>query len=159
MIKILGLLVVFLSSTAVGIYTSNKVKNQLKQQQEVINFLVYIKNQIEFFNSPINDIYTSFDSKDNRVSSLAKNLCNKGWSLKNDDIAALSVTEKTKTYLVLFGEKLGKSNKTEQLSHCEYYLRIINDEYKLCEKNAPQKSKMSIVLGIYAGIMLIILFI
>ena len=63
MLRIAGLSLVLICSVGIGFYTSRLQKTALEQAKNMLDFMYYIKQQIEFFNTPLNDIYSSFNNQ------------------------------------------------------------------------------------------------
>ena len=142
-----------------GAFSSHKTKTALIQLRCMIDFMNYIKNQIEYFNTPISDIYTSYEKNNNMLDELVLNISVSGWNSALQNTQKLFLSNDTIQKLEQFGSYLGKSNKDEQLTHCNYYIKLLEDEYDKLEKDAPQKTKVSLALGLSCGLMLIILLI
>ncbi len=157
--KLFGLILIFLCSSLCGAYSSYKTNMALKQLRGIINFMRYIKNQIEYFNAPIDSIYESFDAESEQFKSFLCNVSMIGWKKTLEGNNELYFPDNVSEILKQFGATLGKSGKDEQLSLCEYYIGLLESEYKKMESDAPQKMKITMALGVSAGIMLVILFI
>ncbi len=157
--KTLGLLMLFLCSLTFGVYSSYKTRTGLSQLRDILDFMCYIKSQIEYFNTPIYDIYKDYNNNDNGLNELISNISLSGWNAAFEKTQKLYLPEAIVQQLMQFGIFLGKSNKEEQLTHCDYYIRLLENEYQKLEQEAPKKTKVSLALGLSAGLMLIILFI
>ncbi len=155
--KILGLFFIFLCSLLVGALSSHKTKFALIQLRSVIEFMSYIKSQIEYFNTPVNDIYSQYDNE--ILKEFVSNISAHGWEEAFVKTQKIYLSSETVERLIKFGSYLGKSNKEEQIAHCTYYIEMMEDEYKKLEAEAPQKTKVSLALGLGGGLMLVILLI
>ena len=155
--KILGLFFIFLSSLSVGALLSHKTKFTLIQLRSVIEFMNHIKSQIEYFNTPVNDIYSQYDNE--VLNEFVSNISSYGWEEAFEKTPKMYLSSEASERLIKFGSYLGKSNKEEQLAHCNYYIEMMEDEYKRLEADAPQKTKVSLALGLGGGLMLVILLI
>lgn len=157
--KTLGVILLFFSCVIFGGYSSYKAKASLCQLRSLIDLMRYIRNQIEYFNTPISDIYSSYHEDNENMRCLINEISCSGWGKALKDCQHIYLSHELTSYLTQFGELLGKSGKDEQLSHCDYYLKILEDEYAKKEKDTPKKAKVSLALGFCAGLMLLILFI
>lgn len=157
--KAVGLCLIFSCCLSLGFYSSYKTKTGLKRLREIIKFLNHIKTKIEFFSSTLEDIYNNYTSDDDTVNLFINDISKFGWSVALNNSKDLYLSEKAKSYLKDYGSFLGKSNKDEQIIHNDYYIRQLEEEYKLLESEAEKKIKLSLSLGIYIGLMLVILFI
>lgn len=157
--KTLGLLIIISSVVSFGLFSSYKTKRSLSSMKSILKFMNYIKNQIDRFNTPLDVIFKKYtDNGDCDIDDFVKEVSQNGWTfaVKNINIYLPMETQKM---LIEYGEYLGKSNKHEQLIHCNHYIEMIEEKYKELEKNAPDKIKLSLTLSVYSGLMLIILFI
>ena len=127
--------------------------------KSIIKFMYYIKNQIERFNTPLYVIYKNYaHSNSCEITDFVNDVSRKGWTIAIAN-ANIYLSVDTQKLLIEYGEYLGKSNKQEQVIHCNHYIEMIEEKYKELEKAAPDKIKLSLTLSVYSGLMLIILFI
>ena len=121
--------------------------------------MYYIKNQIERFNTPLVVIYENYTHNNScEIADFVNDVSQKGWTIAIAN-ANIYLSVDTQKLLIEYGEYLGKSNKQEQVIHCNHYIEMIEEKYKELEKAAPDKIKLSLTLSVYSGLMLIILFI
>ena len=158
MLKITGLVLVFICSLGIGFYTTCIQKTTLEQTKEMLDFMCYIKEQIEYFNTPLGEIYNSFDNQNHLFSSLVKNISANGWSIALKNKKDLSLSANCLLIIKEFGNTLGKTDRKDQLEKCNYYIKKFEEEYENLKESTPQKTKTSFVLCIYVGLMIIILF-
>lgn len=157
--KALGLIIIFLCPITIGAYSSHKTKTALIQLRGMIDFMNYIKSRIEYFNTPINDIYTAYENNESSLSELVFNISVSGWTQALESTQKIYLPNDIIEKLDQFGSYLGKSNKNEQLAHCDYYISLLENEYQKLKEEAPQKTKISLALGLSCGLMLVILLI
>lgn len=157
--KTLGIILLFSCSVIFGYYSSYKAKASLIQLRSLIDLMRYIRNQIEYFNTPISDIYSNYQEDNENIRCLINDISIIGWDEALKNCSYIYLSSEIISYLTQFGGLLGKSGKDEQLSHCDYYIKLLEDEYIKKEKDVPQKAKVSLALGFCAGLMLLILFI
>ncbi len=158
MLKIVGLCLIFLSSVGVGFYSSRKLKTALQQAKEMLDFINYIKQQIEFFNTPLNEIYSAFENQSCLLSPLVKDISHEGWNMALKNTKKLFIPEPFLSIVKDFGENLGKTNKKDQLEKCEHYIQDFEKEYEKLKITTPEKIRTSLALSVYGGLMIIILF-
>lgn len=157
--KTLGLFIIFICPLLLGAFSSHKTKTALTQLRSMLDFMNYIKNQIEYFNTPINDIYSAYENTGNALRDLVFDISVSGWTYALQKKQDLYLPDDIIQKLSQFGSHLGKSTKEDQLTHCNYYIRLLEDQYEKLEKEVPQKTKVSLALGLSCGLMLIILLI
>jgi len=158
-VKTLGLCLIFLSSVSIGFLVSHKTKEGAKNLREIIKFINYIKNQIEFFNASLEEIYSSYKTDNDTFNNFVNDISEHGWNIALSTAYNMCLPQRIIQELKNYSSLLGKSNKDEQLIHNNYYINFFENEYRLLEKSTTEKTKVSISLGIYIGMMLVILFI
>ena len=159
MLKALGLSLIFICSVGIGFYSSVVQKTALEQAKEMLDFMYYIKNQIEYFNMPLNEIYSSFEEQSRFSSSLVKDISTKGWTHALRKQKKLLLPSPCISIINDFGNTLGKTERKDQLEKCDYYIKEFEQEYENLKEVMPKKTKTSFALCIYVGLMIIILFI
>lgn len=155
--KTLGLLIVFLSIVSYGFVISRSTKNEAVQSKELLRLMIHIKDQIKHFNKPLGDIYTSFESENSAINTFLHNLCITDWDNALENTENLQTSSKCKSIIREFGKKLGKNDYTSQIEMCDYYINIFEKEVELLCSLSPQKTKISISLAFYAGLLLLII--
>lgn len=158
MLKILGLSLVFISFVGIGFYSTRVQRYALEQTKEMLDFMYYIKQQIEYFNTPLSEIYSSFDNQNQLFSSLIKDISLNGWTVALKNKKEIFVPQKCLSIITDFGNTLGKTGKKDQLEKCDYYIKEFEQEYEFLKESTPQKTKTSFALYVYVGLMIIILF-
>ena len=124
----------------------------------MLDFMYYIKQQIEFFNTPLNDIYSSFNNQNQLFSSLVKDISTNGWNIAVRNQNELYIPKNFLSIINEFGNVLGKTERKDQLEKCDYYIKEFEQKYKELEQKTPQKTKTTLALCFYVGLMIIILF-
>ena len=61
--KIFGCLLILISSVSCAYFYEKSLKNKILILGEIIDFIKYAKNQIEYFSTPIDKIFTDFECK------------------------------------------------------------------------------------------------
>ncbi len=158
MLKILGLSLVLINFVGIGFYSTHIQKNALEQAKEMLDFMYYIKQQIEYFNTPLSEIYNSFDNTNQLFSSLIKDISANGWTIALKNKKEIIIPQKCLSIINDFGNILGKTGKKDQLEKCDYYIKEFEQEYENLKESTPQKIKTSFALCVYVGLMIIILF-
>jgi stage III sporulation protein AB len=119
--------------------------------------MIHIKDQIKHFNKPLCDIYTTFESENSAINTFLHNLCITDWDNALENTENLQISSKCRSILREFGKKLGKNDYTSQMEMCDYYINIFEKEVELLCSQSPQKTKLSISLAFYAGLLLLII--
>ncbi|MBO5380350.1 MAG: hypothetical protein J6A90_08495 [Clostridia bacterium] len=135
--KILGCFLILISSVSCAYFYEKSLKNKLYKYAEIIDFIKYAKNQIEYFSTPIDKIFASFEAKyisDIISSKAAPKLFGK------DD-------EQLNTYFA----SLGKGYKKEQIDLSNYYISYFQDVYTKASYELPSKIKIFRAMSLFFG--------
>ena len=68
--KIIGSIFILISSIIASYYYEKTLKARIQKCEEIIDFISYIKTQIEYFSTPINIIYEKYDKKVEMITFL-----------------------------------------------------------------------------------------
>lgn len=150
MIKILGCILILSASVCACVFYENTEKAKINATKEMIEFIRYIRSQIEYFLTPLNKIYSSYEHK----SPITERLSKEGPEFTKDflekgDFAAINE---------LFGE-LGKGPKSEQLSLCSYTAEVLERSYEKKKTELPNKIKAFRAIALFCGFCAVILLI
>lgn len=145
--KIFGSILILFSSVLTSYYYEKSLKKKIKICEDGIDFISYVKVQIEYFSNPINVIFENY----NLNTDIKELLENK----KNHKIFGNELDKN----LYDFFTSIGKGFKKEQLSLCDYTLTSLNSELLKMKSDYPSKSKVFRSLSMFFGICAIILLI
>ena len=158
MLKFIGLILILICFSGIGLYSTKNHNIGLKQTKEMLNFMNYIKQQIEYFNTPLDEIYNSFNSTTPNFNEIVKDISSNGWTITLCNKKEIFIPQKCLSILKEFGNELGKIGKKEQIEKCTYYINAIEQEYEILKETIPQKTKTTFAIWVYIGLMIIILF-
>lgn len=156
--KLLGAFLLFICSCSTGIYFALRNKKQLSDLKETINFLQYIKTRIVYFNSPLNNIYSGFTTDSHSFSAFLSELQNREMYSVLTEGAPLTMSKNTLDALKEMSKELGKTFKDKQEAMLDNCIALLEKEYREKKNDFPQTYKLYVSLGIYVGILLVILF-
>lgn len=145
--KIFGGLLIIVSSVIASYFYENKQKKQIKDLKELYNFIEHIKIQIEYFSSPLKEIYDKYIS-DNQIIRDIK--CG---------ISPILSNKTAETEFSSCFNTLGKGYKKEQLKNLEYISNILSKEIQNEESNLHQKIKIFRALSLFVGCCTVILLV
>ena len=114
----------------------------------VKDFTEFIKNQIEYFSLPLNEIYSRYTFKN---SLSVTNI------IEQKDVTSFSNEINQEINATFIG--LGIGFKKEQLMHLEYLNKRLTSEIEKCEREYAQKVKIFRALSIFTGCCAVILFV
>lgn len=166
-IKFIIYILIFSSSTYIGILISKQYSNRLNELKELKTTLNILKTKIRFTNEPLNSIFNEISINLNgNVSNLFATICDnlKVSSAKNAwesaiDNAVLSINKDDRQALRGFGKLLGKTDLAGQISEIELtetFLEVQIADAK-CEKDKNEKLYKTLGMVTGAGIIIILI--
>ncbi len=143
--KILGGLLIILTSIVLSHAYDKRQKEQLTALKEIYDFVSFMKSQIEYFALPLDVIYKKFNKDSCYIDSFMQG--------KEIEIFDVSV----RTELVKATLNLGKGYKHEQLKELDYLCFYLNKIIAECESNYKQKTKVFRAISLFTGSCVVIL--
>lgn len=157
--KKLGLFIAAVCAVCIGFKKAAEIKKEMAFTDNLLDFIKHIRNNIEFFGIPLEDIYNKYTPPNDAFKRFVDTVRKNGWIDAVDGAENCFLSKNLKKLAKDYGDGLGSTSKTEQLNHNDYYineLTRIKDDF---QKAGKDKIKVYICLGFYAGILLVILFI
>ena len=143
--KILGGLLIIITSIIVSHTYDNRQKERIRALKEISDFISFTKMQIEYFSSPLKEIYAKYNKK----SIYVDRLINK---------ETLEILDKdTMDELSSIISSLGKGYKDEQIKHLDYLRTKLTSKIAECEGNYQQKTRVFRALSLFVGSCIVIL--
>ena len=167
MIRIAGTLLIFLTSAAVGIFLSNRIKNKKERLIKERKMLEEISIMIRFNSFTLNEIIFELENAGlyndfkflNKLTIILKNVVSfpVAWeqAVKEDDI----LSESEKKLLTEIGYSLGTSDIDGQLSTLNIYKARFDELIEEESEKYRIKGKMYRSLGVMFGAMIGILIV
>lgn len=148
--KLIGSIFIICASIFASFFYEKKQKNLIKCQSELISLVNYIKTQIEYFSKPINEIFNEYNSDNEFIKDV----------LLYKEKADFSILEQgvKKDVISLFKE-LGKGFKKEQISLCDYSLKVLNSSLDVLKSDYSKKCKIYRSIALFIGVCAIVLLI
>lgn len=145
--KIIGSILIIISSIIASYFYEKRLKHQLYQLKEIDQFTIFIKTQIEYFSLSLNEIYTKFNSKSEIIDKLiSKKELN-------------SFDEQIEDELFNTFRTLGNGFKEEQIKKLEYLHTFLDKKINEIEENYAQKTKVFRAMSIFIGCCTVILLV
>ncbi|MBR2943513.1 MAG: hypothetical protein IKC16_00315 [Clostridia bacterium] len=141
--KILGGLLILLSSIVCTYYYESHLKDKVNKYNELISFISHISNQIEYFSCPLEQIYEKYTKKTPFISSLIIKKC--------------SFDKKVDKLVINFFQTIGQGFKKEQLKLCSYTINELESSLSSLKLLLPNKIKVFRSMSLFVGICTIIL--
>lgn len=170
--KIIGCILVILSSTAMGFYFSNDMKCRIEDMKELRKLIGLLRGDIRYANTPLPEAINSIHRRHsgnyhaffNQVSlelcELSGHTFSEIWkSAVESRLINTSLTKKDKLHLSQFGENLGYLDKDMQMNTIDLYLSQLEEVINEQSKTVKEKAYLYNTLGIMAGIFITIIMI
>ena len=154
MIRILGACTVLGIGILAALSTVQKERKKLLVLEAWIALLYYVRNQIDCFSLPLDQILSNADRS--LINTLG--YCGEAPSpeqLLNASEPFLDV-DSQKLLGTLIGE-LGSSYRQEQVKRCDYFLKELETQRDKTKQNLPMRQKMLVTLHLCAGLGAVIL--
>lgn len=166
-IKYMMLLLIFMSSTYIGILISKKYTNRARELKEMKNALAIFATQIKFTYEPIPKIFMDIYEKINsNIGEIFKN-ASKKMEEKEAGIAWIEALEEhdnnlnkeDKQILKNLSNLLGKVDLDGQIQEIELVNNFLDIQIEKAEQERRKNEKMYKTLGITVGLAMVIIFI
>lgn len=158
MYKYIGLAILFICSIYIGQTAASTYKKAVKQIEAFIQFLKYIKSQIEYYNTPYPDIFEKYTNNILEQNNFIYKLRSSDWKTALDE-TTFSFDNNVKELLYNFGNEIGRSMKEEQTSNCSYTIEQLEIHYNNFKSDLPKKIKLCTSLSVMAGLSIVIILI
>ncbi len=165
-IKILGLFAVVISCSLVGISIYEKYYRRTFFLQNYINFIIHIKNEINYTQNPIRKIFENSRSQTylkNYVLNLLENLQSKSlehsWKRTFENISKThGVSQSEENTIIALGKNLGIGDLDTQINILGNHIEILKNHLDEATKTRNSKGKLPIILGLGIGLFIAIIF-
>lgn len=166
-IKCIIYILIFSSSTYIGILISKQYSNRVNELKEMKLALNVLKTKIRFTNEPLYNLFheISISSKGN-ISNLFKRICQ---NLKNDSAKiawenaieneTLSIKKEDRQALKSMGKLLGKTDLNGQISEIELTEAFLETQIIDAQNEKDKNEKLYKTLGMVTGVGIIVILI
>ncbi len=166
-IKSVIYILIFSSSTYIGILISKQYTNRVKELNELKSALNVLKTKIRYTNAPLYSIFKELsDTCKGNVSNLFKNVCK---NMKNNSAQiawenavkteSLSLYKEDREALITMGNLLGKTDLNGQISEIELTEIFLETQLVDAQNQRNKNEKLYKTLGIVTGIGIIVILI
>jgi len=163
--KLIGCFLVIASSTAMGFFFSNEMKNRVENLKELKKLIVLLRGDIRYANTPLPEAISAiarrspgkfesfFKSTSQKLQDLSGQTFAEIWKeAVNKELNETSLTKKDKSNLISLGENMGYLDKDMQLNTLDLFIAQLEEEIKEISKTVKEKAYLYNSLGIMAGI-------
>lgn len=162
--RAVGLLFIFLSTTAAGFIKAASYKESEKEIGAFIEMLYFIKHEIASFLTPQSKIYEKFTNRvleKNGFLPLLKDVSAKGKEsplfLSIEECTTLRCGEEAVGIIKEFAETLGTLSVTEQCLRCDRAVSELEEIYKKKKAETAEKTGLCRSVGCMVGLGLVLL--
>lgn len=170
--KVVGCILIILSSSLMGFYCSNGLKSRISDLKELRKLIVLLRGDIRYGNTPLPEAICAiarrnegsfkefFTKISEKLSEHSGNTFSQVWKEAVDiELLKTALNKKDKSGLIHFGDNLGYLDKEMQMNTLELFLTQLEDEIIELSKTAKEKSYLYNTLGIMIGIFVSIILI
>lgn len=163
--KLLGSLLVILSSAGIGFYFSNEMKCRIEDLKELRKLIVLLRGDIRYGNTPLPEAISAiarrhegcfapfFSQVSSKLTELSGLTFLEVWKEAVElELSCTSLNKRDKLHLIQFGENLGYLDKDMQMNTLDLFLSQLEEEIQELTKSVKEKAYLYNSLGIMAGI-------
>ena len=166
-IKIIIYSLIFLTSSGIGVIISKRYEQRAQELKDIKNALNMFKTKIRFTYEPIPDIFKEISEKINsrtgkvfEIASCNMKLLTAGdaWNMAIDT-NILEINEEDKRVLKDLSRLLGQTDIDGQINQIELTNLFLDEQIKKAERDRDKNEKMYRILGMIAGLVIVIILI
>ncbi len=170
--KIIGCILVVVSSTGMGFYFSNEIRCRIEDLKELRKLIVLLRGDIRYANTALPEAIAVIARRHNgnynaffkyvstKLNELSGHTFSQIWKeAVHTELNTTSLAKKDKLHLSQFGENLGYLDKDMQMNTFDLFISQLEDEIKDLSKTVKEKSYLYNTMGIMAGIFIVIIMI
>lgn len=168
-VKYIGLLLIFISTSGIGVLISKKYSSRVKELTELKNSLNIFKTKIKFTYEPIPDIFSQISGMTNENISkifieanekMKDKTAGQAWIEAIDDIKSkLNLNEEDINVIKGLSKLLGKTDIDGQVSEIELTSSFIDVQIEKAERDRIRNEKLYKTLGMITGLTIVIILI
>ncbi|MDF2543640.1 MAG: hypothetical protein K0S47_3358 [Herbinix sp.] len=169
-LKIVGCVLVIISSAGMGFFFSNEIKSRLEDLREFKKLIVLLRGDIRYANTPLPEAISSMSRRHHgnfagffhRISTKLYDLSGvtfyEIWKeAVEKELNNTSLSKRDKSNLIQFGENLGYLDKDMQMNTMDLFITQTENEIEDLSKTVKEKTYLYNSLGIMAGIFVTII--
>lgn len=170
--RILGMMMIFISCSGIGIMCSYIYKKRLEEFIEWKKGVVMLKNEINYSLTPLSEAFEIISGRvEGSIQFLFKDI---GAFLQTNHLASLEkmndmIIEKSlynscfnqndKKLIISFIKSLGLMDKDSQINNIKLHVEQVEHEIENIKNNEIKNNKLFRTLGVLSGIFVIVIFI
>lgn len=154
----MGALLLIAAGTLSGFMESHKLTVRVEKLEAFLRFLSAARTEIRYSAAPVVQILMQHGSEIGFLRQCSR-FCSEGsgfvkaWENAVNSRAKLDgFSPRDRELLLSFGAGFGASDTDGQISHLELYANLIGENLKTAKENQGRKSKLYLMLGVFAGL-------
>lgn len=161
MIKIIGMCIVAVAIVFFGFSYSAKYSKRIKILESMILFIEFAENQIRYLGSRVDNIINdAIKSKNfNELFFLNDIKECENYRFCTEYQESFPLSKLDFEHISLFFDKLGFSDIEGEISHCELYKSLLNDDLLNAKSDYSNKGKLYKSMSVLIAIAVMIIFI
>lgn len=169
-LKIIGSIFIITSSSAIGVYFSNRIKERVEDLKLLKRDMFILKGDIRYAKATLPESLDGIAERNKGKFYLFfrtvadQLLSGEGYSFQEiwsdavkEHLNTTCMSEKDKMYFASLGENLGYLDKEMQINTIDLYLARLDEEIESASKAVLEKAKLYNILGIIGGIFITII--
>jgi stage III sporulation protein AB len=168
LLKITGLIAVFLVCTFGGMMMSMKLSKRVRHLESFICAVGFIATEIRYFASPVEVIMEKLNHVEEYKQLKVFEICkanikhakqfSNAWELAvKESEYSLSLQSADYESLLWFGRTLGTTDVEGQLANCEHCCEQLSQRLTIAREDVNKKGKMYSSLGVLTGIFMAVM--
>lgn len=162
--KLLGMLLIFLSSTAIGFYKAETYKERDREFGELISLVYFIKHEISAYLTPQYMIYEKYKGESLEKNGFLPRL--REYSAQGiefplmralNDCNTLKINEETRSTLNDFSQTLGTLGIDDECEQCNKTIRSLEEQYQKRKEETSGKTRLCKSVGGMIGMGIVLL--
>ena len=172
LIKIVGCILVIVSTSGMGLFFSNQFKTRIENLRELRKIIILLRGDIRYAKTPLPEAINTIGRRhegefkvflekvSERLQELSGHTFAQVWEERIElDLEKTSLTKKDKLNMIQFGENLGYLDKDMQINTLDLYITQLETEITELAENLKEKTYLYNTLGVMAGVFIsIVLF-
>ena len=140
--KIAGLFLVAFSSVSCGFFFAARYGSRLRQWEGFLRLIELIACRISGYASPLSEIYRDFGDRELENCGFINELQQSDLGEALRSCSGLDRRGEGYSIMLAFAAQLGRGGVDEQLAHCRYYGKKMQEAVESMRKKKPQTTRL-----------------
>lgn len=170
--KLLGICLILGSSTAIGFFLSNRLKERIEELESIKKLLMMLRGEIKYNHAALSEAFQTIARRmDNLYGRLLSHVSEEMDSMDgqtlmqiwersvNESLKESALNREDREKFISLGGQLGYLDIEMQLGTIELYLEQLEEEIKNARENLKRNGKLYQTMGVITGIFVVILMV